>query len=379
MLHEVYITKLSKYLPNNPVFNDDMEDFLGFINNKRSKAKNIVLRNNGIKKRYYSIDKNGTSTHTNAELTVEAIKGLLSNDYTVNDIELLACGTTSPDQILPGHASMVHGLIKGGEMETISHSGSCNSGMQALKYVYLSVLSGDKSGGIATGSEKLSSWMQAGKFQQEVNNLAELEENPMIAFEKDFLRWMLSDGACAALLQNKPNKNALSLKIEWIDMHSFANEVETCMFAGSLKNCDGTITGWAEIEPEQWLGKSVFSLKQDIKLLDKNIVKLSVRKLKDVLLKRKLNLEQVDYFLFHISSMYFKQKIADELKENDLAIPDEKWFINLPEVGNVGSASIFLMLEELFHSGKLKKGQKIFLSVPESARFSYAYSLLTVC
>jgi 3-oxoacyl-[acyl-carrier-protein] synthase-3 len=37
------------------------------------------------------------------------------------------------------------------------------------------------------------------------------------------------------------------------------------------------------------------------------------------------------------------------------------------------------MVEELANSGKLKKGDKILLSVPESARFSYSYALLTVC
>jgi 3-oxoacyl-[acyl-carrier-protein] synthase-3 len=37
------------------------------------------------------------------------------------------------------------------------------------------------------------------------------------------------------------------------------------------------------------------------------------------------------------------------------------------------------MLEELSKSGKLKKGDKILLSVPESARFSYSYAYLTVC
>jgi 3-oxoacyl-[acyl-carrier-protein] synthase-3 len=36
------------------------------------------------------------------------------------------------------------------------------------------------------------------------------------------------------------------------------------------------------------------------------------------------------------------------------------------------------MLEELFHSGRLKKGQHILVMVPESARFSYAYMYLTV-
>ncbi len=57
----------------------------------------------------------------------------------------------------------------------------------------------------------------------------------------------------------------------------------------------------------------------------------------------------------------------------------EKWFLNLTKVGNVGSASIFLALEELLYSGKLEKGNKIALIIPESARFSYANVLLTVC
>jgi len=60
-------------------------------------------------------------------------------------------------------------------------------------------------------------------------------------------------------------------------------------------------------------------------------------------------------------------------------IPWEKWFMNLTKVGNIGAGSIYIMLEELKNSGKLKKGDKILLSVPESARFSYAYALLTVC
>ena len=65
--------------------------------------------------------------------------------------------------------------------------------------------------------------------------------------------------------------------------------------------------------------------------------------------------------------------------EDGLYIPEDSWFTNLDKVGNVGSASIYLMLEELFNSDKLEKGQKIVLSVPESGRFSYSYAHLTVC
>ena len=79
-----------------------------------------------------------------------------------------------------------------------------------------------------------------------------------------------------------------------------------------------------------------------------------------------------------MSSEFFKNQIKQHHTSFGFEIPDEKWFYNLPKVGNVGSASPFLMLEEIFHSGRLKKDDRILVMVPESARFSYAYLHLTV-
>ena len=56
-MFEVYITKSGKYLPNNPISNDEMENYLGLINDISSKARRIILRNNKIVSRYYAIDK----------------------------------------------------------------------------------------------------------------------------------------------------------------------------------------------------------------------------------------------------------------------------------------------------------------------------------
>ena len=54
-----------------------MELFLGYINNKPSKSKKIVLRNNGIINRYYALDKNHKSTHTNAQMTGRSHQGIV--------------------------------------------------------------------------------------------------------------------------------------------------------------------------------------------------------------------------------------------------------------------------------------------------------------
>ena len=101
--------------------------------------------------------------------------------------------------------------------------------------------------------------------------------------------------------------------------------------------------------------------------------------MKDALYKNNIDSTTINYFLPHISSFYFKDKLNNLMKKGGINIPDSSWFLNLDKTGNVGAASIYLMLEELFHSKKLKKGDSIFLSVPESGRFSYAFAFLTVC
>ncbi|MFN0304153.1 MAG: 3-oxoacyl-[acyl-carrier-protein] synthase III C-terminal domain-containing protein, partial [Burkholderiales bacterium] len=85
-----------------------------------------------------------------------------------------------------------------------------------------------------------------------------------------------------------------------------------------------------------------------------------------------------DWFLPHYSSAYFRPGLAKTLTSIDFHIPDERWFTNLTSVGNVGSASMYLMLEELLYSGRLRRGQRILCFVPESARFSVYFMLLTV-
>lgn len=375
-MQEVYITRMAKYLPYDPVNNDEMESVLGMVDGKPSKVRALILRNNGIKTRYYAF-REGQKSYSNAELTAQAVQSLFTNHKELEQVQLLACGTTSPDQTLPSHASMVHGELGIPPVELFSFSGACNTGMQSFKYAYLAVAAGDAENAVATGSERMSKYLTSDKFQAEVDKAHEIEENGYIAFEKDFLRWMLSDGAGAAYFQNKPNEEGVSLRVEWVDMTSFAGEIETCMYSGSVK--DGTsLIGYNELSTDEWLNKSVFSMKQDTRLLGENIVPRGVDFLETVMKKRNFDPSKVDWFLPHLSSEFFRGKIHEELEKRNIEIPLNIWYTNLARLGNVGSASPYFMLEELMNEGKLQKGQQVFLMVPESARFSYTYALLTV-
>ena len=93
---DVFINKAGKFLPNEPVSNNDMEAYLGMVDGKPSKARAIILRRNGIKQRYYALDKEGNTTHTNPQMAAKAIRSLFSDSLSLDDIDLLSCGTSTP-------------------------------------------------------------------------------------------------------------------------------------------------------------------------------------------------------------------------------------------------------------------------------------------
>ncbi|CAA0106510.1 3-oxoacyl-[acyl-carrier-protein] synthase 3 [Zhongshania aliphaticivorans] len=377
----VYITDISAFLPNPPVTNDQMERILGQVGNRTSRARRLVLRANGIRSRHYAIDPETLAhNYSNADMTAKAIDAITNPQWTLDELNCLSCGTSIPDQLMPNHAVMVQGQLKLRRCEVIATSGVCLSGITALKYAYMGVLSGVHQNAIATGSDLSSASMKADNFSHEIEaNVDNLEKQPELAFEKDFLRWMLSDGAGAMLLRNQPASQGLSLRINWLDIISYAGEVESCMYAGAVKNEDGTLTGWQSFSPQQCAENSIMAVKQDVKLLNDNIIEYTVKKpLLELQDKYSLKPDSIDWFVPHYSSAFFRKKLLAGLKSVDFDIPMSRWFTNLATKGNTGAASIYIMLEELFRSGKLKAGQNILCYIPESGRFSTSFLHLTV-
>ncbi|RUM39796.1 MAG: hypothetical protein DSY70_04915 [Desulfobulbus sp.] len=380
MTDPVYINSIAAFLPNTPVANEDMEAVLGQIGRRPSRARKLILRSNQITSRYYAIDrKSGRPTHTNAELTAAAIRQLNGN-VPLEKIDVLACGTTLPDQLLPNHAVMVHGELGLPPCEVVATSGVCVSGMMALKYGYLSICSGESTNAVATGSENVSSLLRGHNFSSEIEAPEDIPEKPReIAFAKDFLRWMLSDGAGAVWLSNTANPEGISLQIDWIFQKSYAGQLETCMYAGAEKGADGSLQGWREYLPQELLDESIFAIKQDVKLLNAKIIEYTVvRPLRELVRTGLIRAEEIDWFLPHYSSGFFRDKVHAGMQTAGCEIAQEKWFTNLQTKGNTGSASIYIILEELFASNRLRKGETLLCYIPESGRFSTAFMKLTV-
>lgn len=374
MTTEVFITRSAAFLPLAPVGNDEIEAVLGKVGGKPSRVKRIILRSNGIVSRHYALDRDtGEPVMTHAQLTAAAIRGLGET----GPVDCLATGTSIPDQLLPSHGVMVHGELGWPQLEVVSMAGICLSGTAALKYAFMAVATGNAKQAVATGSELVSPLMHARNFEAECEHkAANLETHPEIAFEKDFLRWMLSDGAGALLLAAQPGSQ-LSLRIKWIELFSSAHRLPPCMYAGGDRAADGTLRGWMRFPVSDWASQSVFAIKQDVRLLNEQIAPATVvdpmRTLRE---RHDLRADQIDWFLPHMSSHYFQPILEHTLDSIDFHIPRARWFTNLATCGNTGSASPFIMLDALMRSGHIRPGQTLLLYVPESGRFSSGFICL---
>ena len=228
-----YITATGVFLPGYPVPNDEIEDYIGKAGRASSDLKDLILANCGIKTRHYAIDKNQQTVISNAAMAAGAVRTAAERaGLGPNDVELLTAATTMPDVMGPGHASMVHGELGYGPLEIATAHGICSSGMMALKNAYLQVAIGEKRNAICVASEFASRGFKSTRYDE----MRAISEDGSLPMETAFLRYMLSDGAGAAVIESAPATSGISLRIDWISLTSYANTEKACMYFGSNDN-----------------------------------------------------------------------------------------------------------------------------------------------
>ena len=366
---DVFINSTGRYLPGKAVTNEDIENILGLINGKKSRLKNKILKSNGILQRHYAINEQQETEISNSDMAAQAGQSCIDNSYiSPNKIQMLSCATSQGDMVLPGFGSMVQAALNLSEIELHTTHGICSSSMMALKAAFTNIKCHDSDNALVVASELTSRLFKNTRYEQVEGN--------EVDFNAEFLRWMLSDGAGAFLLENQPRPTGKSLRIDWIKSFSHANNFPVCMSVGQAKNNDTTT--WQDYATYAEAEKAgALLLRQDVRLLD-NIVAVGVQGFLTLIEQGKVSPSKIDHVLCHFSSKYFKSKIFDMLATAGVSIPEEKWYTNLYQRGNTGCASIFIMLDEFIKTYDVKAGETIFCMVPESGRFNCAYMHLTV-
>ena len=441
-----YITAMGTFMPGKSISNDEMENYLGKVNGKPSRLRKRILKSNGIVARHYAMNERQETTYQNSELAANAIKACLEKaTFDKRDVQMLSVATTQGDLPLPGMASIVQAALKLPPCEILTTHGVCSSGMMALKSAVNSVRLGEHDNAVVCASELASRLLKGSRYEP---------VDAEVDLEAEFLRWMLSDGAAAMTVEGKPRRIGMSLRIDWIDIKSYASDFDLCMSCGTSDQPAWSIDSYQTSEEESlqtsakasrpaksagpgkrthispthispmhanpmhaparsepaapiavvadsdenasashyfpdavsWQDYPTYAeaeadgallIRQNLRILEA-IVRVGVEGLLRLIQAGKITAPEIDHFVCHYSSHYFRGEILKLFKLLGCEIAEEKWFTNLYTKGNTGSAAMFVALEELFYSGKLKPGQTIFCVVPESGRFCTAYMKLTV-
>ena len=364
-----YITSTGAFLPGPAINNEEMEFILGAVNGRPSRLKSKILKSNGIVGRHYAIDRSQKTTHSVTDMGREAAHRCLNGvSLPVNSIGMLSCASTQGDMVIPGFGSMVQAELGVPEVELHTSHGICSSSVMAIKAAANTLRVGDQSTALVVVSELASRLFKHTRYEAAGGG-------KRIDFNAEFLRWMLSDGAGALLLEQKPRKNCL--RIDWIRSFSHADAFPVCMGIGRPADRKDTRTWqdfatYAEAE-----AAGALLVRQDVRLLE-NIVKLGVDGLLRLIDEGVLDTNKLDHLLCHYSSHYFRGKIFDMLEMAGVRIDDEKWYTNLYTRGNTGCASILIMLDEFLREDRVKVGDTVLCVVPESGRFNCAYMHLTM-
>jgi 3-oxoacyl-[acyl-carrier-protein] synthase-3 len=368
-----YITTTGSFLPGDPVPNDEIEDYIGKAGRSTSDLKDITLANCGIKTRHYAIDKAQQTVISNAAMAASAVRVAAERaGLGPDDVELLCAATTLPDMMAPGQASMVHGELGYGPLEIATLHGICSSGMMALKNAYLQVAIGEKRTAISVASEFASRIFKSSRFDE----MGTVAEEGSLPLEAAFLRYMLSDGAGAAVIQSEPRTSGISLRIDWISLTSYANTEKTCMYFGSPDT--GCAKTWGDYpSAAAAAADGALVLRQDLSLLP-HLVTVGVDEYDRLLRLGKFDPSTLTWIPAHYSSERMKTIVMKEFARRGIdGGRPEMWYSNLTSVGNIGSASIYVILNEMMELGLIKDGDTMLCMVPESGRFAVSFMHLT--
>jgi 3-oxoacyl-[acyl-carrier-protein] synthase III len=355
---QAYITGVGAYLPGDPIDNQQLADRFGDGTARDAALRRRALAANGIRTRHYAVNGEGSTVMLNEELAAHAARRALADrGLTVSAVRMLATGTTQGDVLVPGFASMVHGRLGGGPMELLSAAGVCASGMAALKGAVSAVRLGEHPVAVAVGSELVSRSFGIA---------------PADTPDTSFLRWTLSDGAGAVVVEPQPRPDGLSLRVDWMHLVSHAHEHPVCMSAG-LGEDRTPRAGATWLDRRPGCAVEAPRLRQDMSLLP-GLIDVGIAEFCSLVRAGRID-PGTEHILCHYSAEHFRAKLFARLRDAGYPPDEQRWFTNLHTAGNTGAASIFVMLAEA--RSRLHPGDRVLLIVPESGRFTLAFAHLT--
>lgn len=278
-----------------------------------------ITSRTGIKQRHKAADNEYTS-----QFAVKSAKQALERaNLKPEDIEIIICATTTPDQILPSTGALIQAEIGAVNAAGMDVFAACSGFLYGLTMVESMIRTGQIKYALVIGAEVLTKYVDY------------TDRGTCVIF---------GDGAGAAVLGPVPEgKGILATKI----MSDGRYEEQLYARGG------GTKLGFTHDTIDN--GDHYFKMKGN------EIFKVAVRSMADIsaemLEKAGFTVDDVDIVIPHQANQRITDAVASRLN-----VPEEKVYSNIAEHGNTSSASIPIAMDECIESGRIKEGSLVLLT-----------------
>lgn len=291
-----------------------------------------ILSKTGIKRRYIAAESDSASgMATNA-----AQKLIAAQNIEINDVGLIIVATFSPDYMFPPVSAKIQQNLGAKNAQIVDINTNCTGFVTALTIASDRMLVDDTINyALVIGVELHTRFINPADKETAI---------------------FFSDGAGAALL-GKVEKGFGVIKSGFLTDSSTYEAVRYRGGGSSFPLVNRLFT--PEVDYIEMNGLATW--KQAITNLPKVI--------KNVLTKAQLEIENVDFCIFHQANLNLIQYVMGKLK-----IPIHKTYTNVEEIGNTGSASIGIALSEAMEKGYIKSGQTV-LFAGVGAGFNFGASI----
>lgn len=297
----INIAAIEYYLPRNILTNDDIAKEFPEWSAEKIKAKI------GVESRHIA-----EQDETALDMAYKACKKLFRN-YDKNKIDFILFCTQSPDYFLPTTACILQDKL--GLSKSV---GALDFNLGCSGFVYGLTLA---KGLIATG------------IAQNILLVTSETYSKFLDKEDKSNRTIFGDGAAVTIVEKDSAKSDFQFSVG-TDGSGFSNLI--------VEN--GAARNNTEKPVLYMKGPKIFTFAVE------NIPTL----INDTLEKNRLRMDDIDLFVFHQASSYMLNYLKDLCN-----IPDEKFFMEMKDIGNTVSASIPIALKLAQDKSIIQKGNKV--------------------
>jgi 3-oxoacyl-[acyl-carrier-protein] synthase-3 len=251
------------------------------------------------------------------DMAVEAAnKALEDAGLTVADIDFIICSNVVNEYVTPALSCIIQGKL-GAKCPTLDINAACAG------FIYAMDMADDK--------------LRSKKAKNILIVCAE-EPSRMVSWQNRSTCVLFGDGAGAAVVTEGDELKAIRLTTESMtDVLYYQRKLEPTPYIDKEEN----------FEPLVMRGREVF----------KHAVSNSNKDIKILLDETGLSVDDIKYFVLHQAN----RRIIDAIR-NFLGVEEERVPHNVERYGNISSAALPALLDELNRAGKLHKGDKLVFS-----------------